>query len=42
MTHGGRERTETEFRALFQKAGLKLTRVVKTESPMVVLEGHAG
>lgn len=41
MTHGGRERTEAEMAAIFEKAGLKLTRVVPTESPVYVLEGRA-
>ena len=31
---GGRERTEREFATLFQKAGLKLTRVIHTHSPL--------
>jgi aminoglycoside N3'-acetyltransferase len=31
---GGRERTEREFASLFQKAGLKLTRVIHTHSPL--------
>lgn len=31
---GGRERTEREFAALFAKAGLKLSRVIPTHSPM--------
>lgn len=37
-THGGRERTEDEFRALFASAGLKLQRVVPTQSMFCVLE----
>ena len=40
MTTGGRERTEPEFRALLQRAGLGLVRVVPTESPMSVLEAR--
>ncbi len=36
---GGRERTEEEYRALFAKAGLRLTRVLPTAHPAVeVLE----
>lgn len=35
---GGRERTEEEFRALFDRAGFRLTRVVPTKSPMSVIE----
>ncbi len=41
MTSGGRERTEAEFGALFARAGLRLQRVVSTESPMSVLEARA-
>jgi hypothetical protein len=40
-THGGRERTESEFAALFSTAGLKLTRVVPTQSLFSVLEARA-
>jgi hypothetical protein len=36
---GGRERTEREFRALFDRAGLKLTRVIPTKAPLWVIEG---
>lgn len=36
---GGRERTEEEFRALYQAAGFHLTQVVATESPFSVIEG---
>lgn len=36
---GGRERTEAEFRALYEAAGFRLTRVVPTESPFSVIEG---
>lgn len=35
---GGRERTEAEFAELFAKAGLRLTRVVRTASPQCVIE----
>ncbi|MGH9795394.1 MAG: methyltransferase [Candidatus Acidiferrales bacterium] len=35
---GGRERTEEEFRALFDRAGFRLARVVPTKSPMSVIE----
>lgn len=38
MTHGGYERTEAEFAELFGRAGLRLSRVVPTESPVAVLE----
>jgi ubiquinone/menaquinone biosynthesis C-methylase UbiE len=36
---GGRERTEEEFRQLYEAAGFRLTRVVPTESPFSVIEG---
>ena len=36
---GGRERTEEEFRQLYQAAGFRLTRIVPTESPFSVIEG---
>jgi hypothetical protein len=35
----GRERTEPEFRALFAAAGLRLTRVLPTPSPLSIVEG---
>jgi O-methyltransferase domain/Dimerisation domain len=35
---GGRERTEAEFADLFAKAGMRLTRVVRTRSPNCVIE----
>ena len=36
---GGKERTEEEFRQLYEGAGFKLTRIVATESPFSVIEG---
>lgn len=36
---GGRERTEEEFRQLYEASGFRLTRVVPTESPFSVIEG---
>jgi hypothetical protein len=36
---GGRERTEEEFRQLFEASGFRLERVVPTESPFSVIEG---
>ena len=36
---GGRERTESEFRKLYEDSGFKLTRIVPTESPFSVIEG---
>lgn len=37
----GRERTEAEFRELFASAGLRVTRIVPTASPLCVVEGAA-
>ena len=36
---GGRERTEEEFRRLYEASGFRLTRIVPTESPFSVIEG---
>jgi hypothetical protein len=36
----GRERTETDFRELFARAGLKLTRIVATPSMLSIVEGE--
>lgn len=36
---GGRERTEAEFRDLYERSGFRLTRIVPTESPFSVIEG---
>jgi hypothetical protein len=36
---GGRERTENEFRALYQHAGFSLVRVVPTKAGVCVIEG---
>lgn len=38
----GRERTEEEFRALYQQAGLTLTQVVPTPSVLSIVEGKKG
>ena len=35
---GGRERTADEFRALFDRAGFRVTRMVPTKSPLSVIE----
>jgi hypothetical protein len=39
LQHGGRVRTEAEHRTLFAAAGLELTRVIPTSSPLRLLEG---
>ena len=36
---GGRERTEAEFRLLFDESGFRLTRVVPTVAPVSIIEG---
>jgi hypothetical protein len=40
MTPGGRERTETDFRGLVAAAGLRVTRIVPTRSPVSVIEAQ--
>jgi DNA-binding HxlR family transcriptional regulator len=37
---GGRERAEAEFRALLVKAGLRLTRVIRTPGPSAIIEAE--
>ncbi len=39
MTHGGRERTESEYRDLLARAGFKLARVVPTDGAIALVEG---
>lgn len=39
LQHGGRVRTEVEHRALLEAAGLELTHVIPTPSPLSLLEG---
>ena len=38
VSPGGKERTATEYKELFAKAGLKMTRIVPTKSPYSVIE----
>ena len=38
---GSKERTKEEFRHLFARAGLRLKRVIRTGSPLSILEGLA-
>jgi hypothetical protein len=38
-TEGGQERTEAEYRELFDKAGYRLEQIVPTESPVSIIEG---
>ncbi len=35
---GGRERTKDEYMRLFERAGLRLARVMPTPSPISILE----
>ena len=42
MTHGGRERTEQEYAALLERAGLEFARLIPTRSPVSVVEAFAG
>jgi hypothetical protein len=39
---GGRQRSEAEFRALYEAAGLSLTRIVPTAARLSVIEGVPG
>ena len=39
LTHGGMERTEAEYKKLYNSAGLKLLRVIPTKSPISFIEG---
>jgi hypothetical protein len=38
MMPGGRERTAEEFADLFARAGFDMTRIVRTESPLSIVE----
>ena len=40
MLWGGRERTEAEYRALFAKAGLELTRIIPIGDGYDLIEGQ--
>jgi hypothetical protein len=37
----GKERTEAEFRKIFEEAGLSMTRVIPTSTPLSIVEGVA-
>lgn len=41
VSAGGRERTERDFRSLYQRSGFRLTRVVPTAAPLSLIEGTA-
>jgi hypothetical protein len=38
----GRERTEDEFRTLFESAGLVFERAVSTATPLSIIEARVG
>jgi hypothetical protein len=40
LTPGGKERSEAEFRELLASARLRLTRIVRSESPMCIVEAE--
>ncbi|UCC84284.1 MAG: methyltransferase, partial [Gemmatimonadota bacterium] len=40
-TDGGRERTRQEYEALYERAGLRVTRIIPTASPWSIVEGVA-
>ena len=42
VTGGGRERTEAEYRALLARAGLRLTHIIRTPGPSVIIEAEPG
>jgi O-methyltransferase domain/Dimerisation domain len=42
VSPGGKERTAEEYRELFARAGLKMTRIVPTKSPYSVIEAVKG
>jgi len=39
VMNGGRERTQAEFQRLFAAAGLRMTKVKPTLSPLSIVEG---
>ena len=41
LTQAGRDRTATEYRALLERAGFRVTRVVPTASPLSLVEAEA-
>jgi hypothetical protein len=38
LVDGARERTEEEYAALFGQAGLSISRLIPTESPLTIME----
>ena len=41
VEHGGQERRQDEFEALFDRVGLNLVRVVETDSSFSIMETRA-
>lgn len=41
ITKGGRERTEEEFRGLYEAAAFSLAQIMATEAPVSIVEGVA-
>jgi len=41
VSTGGRQRSEAEFRSLFEKSGFKLTKIVPTPARLSIIEGAA-
>ncbi len=39
LNHGGQERTETEFKSLFNRSGFQLTNIISTPLPFSFIEG---
>ena len=39
LSNGGRERTAAEFKSLFERAGLTLTRIIPTTTAFAIVEG---
>jgi len=40
VSTGGRQRSETEFRALYKAAGFRLTNIVPTPARVGIIEGE--
>lgn len=39
VTTGGRERTEAEFKNLFESSGFKLSRIIPTQEGVCIIKG---
>jgi hypothetical protein len=40
VDEGGKERTKSEFKKLYEASGFKLTKIIPTQSPMSLVEGR--